>query len=893
MLTFYGDFMENKPNNLSFNIVVISEINGAKKNMYSDGLIGLAHYLNHMPVSEKPNMFIINGGLLPEMPLNRGGPRNQDRLEMVIDGVKNLDGAASVVKSHIKRLLLTFSEGSDFIYVMGKADQKNIEDIKLKFSKLYSRAQESIGKKKVKDVMGPYIDENEVDISSRRILINGLEMKKNGLNKRMNNTKNKEDIKELKGEISKINENLRLNKEEQKEFINKRVLFNMLQQLIYTKIPKEKVKEIINETQKRYDEVNKLLDHTKNNTPEYEKLNREIKLLGNKIRALSKRYKENITEETATSMMSKLGREYRYTSRIPLPKDINTILDQIARQEYTTILKNALGRIKPVKIQSSSLEVYQKSVGGFKFNVILTDGLDMNSSMYKKKSNSALVKTAFIVTTNLGSEVKKQIDSSPLNVLIGSRNGYTSFSMDPWTDQSDSVVAALAKGPFISTKQSTLNYLDKIKTDETQSVQKMVLDSSASILKVYPDRSVVHKTIKAEMLNDEKIKGDIEEEPALNRLIKKFEQGLEESTGVEDPKLANAILSSKRPSEVKNRDMAKADKEIILSLAPNANAEIPKNPQNISIVEFTDVHVGNYGNIELLKSSVKDALDAKPQILVLDGDNIEGNLGNFKYTARPENEIGMMKEYKKWMIEKGMPEKKIQHELLDRYEKLNDNVISNIDAQAKIFVKEIQDLVLDVVKREGYVIVISGNHYNKTHRDSQHDEATLITSHIEMLLEGANINGSLPKDWKSHIKKGSGSDIAAEKFNLNGMNIEIRHGLANNEERVESALESKRTDASIVVTGHGHEIREVTNTSTEVVQGPAMQASATNPYNKLGYFPTATDDKFTGYLQMNLKIKDGKVLEHDFIPRLKDQLRVNDTNFTEFLNNKKKMKVST
>ena len=561
-------------------------------------------------------------------------------------------------------------------------------------------------------------------------------------------------------------------------------------------------------------------------------------------------------------------------------------------------LKDALGRKREITIQESALQVYEKKFNGFEFNVVVTDGLG-GTDAYKTNSNSQFLKTAFVVTRSI--KERERLDSAQLNVFIRGRNMFTSYAMDPWTDQKNTVAVALSQGPFLDVQKNTLAYLNNIRTAETRLVPRGVVDSSASIIKILADGSVIHETLKPKRLNDERAKDDVKESEALRNLIANFKRGVKVDTAAEDEgavkaenaQLAKAVIRSRRPSEVKDRELTHADEVLLKGLAPNADGKMPENPMKLSVVEFTDVHIGNHGNLEMLKAAAKDALARKPNLLVLDGDNIEGNLRNYKYTARPENDVSIVEEYEKWLKDRGYKTAKVNTEVLSVLKKLRSNAISNIDNQPKVFVDAISELVFDVISRGGMIAIISGNHYNKTHGDSQHDEASILAAHIEMLLDGASRSGnkSIPTNWRDQVKKGSGSDIAAETFKINGLDVEIRHGLAQDDAQVAAAMTSKRSNASLVITGHLHSIREVNNSNTEVVQGPTMQATNTDPFVKTIYVPVSTTNTLTGYLHLDIGVKDGEISEIAYEPRLRKQLNVKDELFTQFLRDRRTFEI--
>jgi hypothetical protein len=225
----------------AYNILVVSEINGAKKSMYENGLIGLAHYIRNLPEVDRPNLFVVNGGLLPEMPVNRGGERNKDQLRMVVEGVTNIEGAAAVMKPHMERLLNALAESSEFIYVMGRADQKNIDTIKLDLSNLYLDGVRGILKDKDDEKSYPFepkINAVDMDIESRKAIVESLKRAETDLIKRISEASDEVQAAKFKEDLKNVTLNMRLNREELKEFEERKDLLNILNQLVLANTPR-------------------------------------------------------------------------------------------------------------------------------------------------------------------------------------------------------------------------------------------------------------------------------------------------------------------------------------------------------------------------------------------------------------------------------------------------------------------------------------------------------------------------------------------------------------------------------------------------------------------------------------------------------------------------------
>ena len=110
-----------------FNILVLSDIGGATKYMSDDNLIGMAQYLRNIPTEDKPNMLVINGGILPFFP-QRGSNRSNDYLDVIMENLQYIRDTAAVMKPHLERLVAQTPEDCKIIYITSESDQRNIDE---------------------------------------------------------------------------------------------------------------------------------------------------------------------------------------------------------------------------------------------------------------------------------------------------------------------------------------------------------------------------------------------------------------------------------------------------------------------------------------------------------------------------------------------------------------------------------------------------------------------------------------------------------------------------------------------------------------------------------------------------------------------------------------------
>jgi hypothetical protein len=160
-------------------------------------------------------------------------------------------------------------------------------------------------------------------------------------------------------------------------------------------------------------------------------------------------------------------------------------------------------------------------------------------------------------------------------------------------------------------------------------------------------------------------------------------------------------------------------------------------------------------------------------------------------------------------------------------------------------------------------------------------------------LDGARKELGLPEDWKDHktdyIQIAPGQKEGAETFTLNGMPVEIRHGLSTTETAIVNFLERGRKTAKFIWTGHKHVVREVVTKDVEAVQAPSMVETTTDQYVKTLPVATAPNNNQTGYLRTEITSRDGEVLSHEFSPRLRTQLGVQNPLWYEFLKERRDM----
>jgi len=131
-------------------IVMIGEFHGGTRAFSMDNLLGTSKILGEMAAKgEPPDMLVINGGLLPTVPIHVSR-RNQDKMRFLAPGINTIEDAVVVVRPHVKRLLSPINGKTKVVYVLGDEDVENMKFLKdakiaqMKSAKAIAQKMESL-----------------------------------------------------------------------------------------------------------------------------------------------------------------------------------------------------------------------------------------------------------------------------------------------------------------------------------------------------------------------------------------------------------------------------------------------------------------------------------------------------------------------------------------------------------------------------------------------------------------------------------------------------------------------------------------------------------------------------------------------------------------------------
>ncbi|MGC9205191.1 MAG: hypothetical protein ACP5FN_02875, partial [Candidatus Micrarchaeia archaeon] len=613
---------------------------------------------------QKPNMVVILGGisgLIPWMPQYE----HEDQLKSITEGINYMSSASAVIKPHFERLFNSFGDHAEVIYVTGMADAQNIiaiaKDLKIAYAHKQRWLQDELNR-------------INMSIKGTKAIIKESESSRDALKKQIES--NRDDLK-LQEEYRNTEIKIAENKEEYAELKEAAKLFKQLIDASVQRLDSKKLNKLIKELTGELNEKNRQFKNFKGNEEEYEKLAREAKALANLVRAAKKRLVELGNQELAKMAKSGSAQIEMFTHNVRTKPDIEKIIDKLVKIEYYSYIKD-VGRKHNLTILKEDTTFIHKKLNGFEFNLALKGETSVGASTrsYLKKSNSAVVENFYnyIETSGENNVLKK-----PITMLISGGHAFTSFAIEPTFDlNNENLLVSLAKGPFADRKMFSELLNSKIVTRTTKIAEKLPIDSSASIVDVFPDGNVAHTSLTSEFLKIKCVEADIKELKLAKKLIRMKKSGSEYKNGngskeaelkeveeeVKDKKLERIILNQKLPSELKDYEVKRLSAKQILQLIPYATESIPNNVKRLGVVAISDVHWGGWAEVDLLDKSVELGIEYfqklesnRTPVLLLNGDLIEGNLANFKNSPAQRILPNTYEEYRRFLERMGLSER--------------------------------------------------------------------------------------------------------------------------------------------------------------------------------------------------------------------------------------------
>ena len=882
--------MEEKPvggnPKRKFNILVLSDIGGATKYMSDDNLIGMAQYLRNIPTEDKPNMLVINGGILPFFP-QRGSNRSNDYLDVIMENLQYIRDTAAVMKPHLERLVAQTPEDCKIIYITSESDQRNIDeyirDLGLDFK---------FHRERIEDRMGEEIEL----IAGRKAIISAVEHSKAAAEQQIaQNPNNKKILEELKN----IEIKLKVNTEERTEAEHRLELLNSLYLLTLNNLEEDQIKKTLEEKIEDEKAVSEEFKTVEKDTAKYEELVSRAKKIANSIRLLNNRLAD-VREGNEKASKDKENKQVDiFVHNAITSRGSHSVINELAHSYYMTELRNAFGRKRDITIQSEKVSLEEHNSGAFSFNVITSNDPSVLLGTRKRQSNNIPANRLEILTVN-GVLDKKALEAKLLNIFVTGKHDFTSFSIEPLKNGSPSELVLLSQGPFWSTKGLASMWNAGINTKDTQAVEKGYLSSGASFLRIPENEPIEHEILSDRYLYEKRKENDKEESRKLKRRLRNLKNSGKKQNNDEAhlrrKELDLAVAMNKRPSELKDYELSDIASSGNLEKMIARKDEKPlRGAINLKIAAFSDVHVGNHSKLKLLDAAISDAIKRQPNIMVLDGDMLEGLLNYYAVVTRYGNTADFPQKYEAALKQLGFSEAEVYKKMSEMLRENIGKSIHNIDEQPDILLGHMWRLIDDVILRGGAVIAVSGNHYNNTHREWRNDESTNVVSHIKAHLKGyleiSEASGIPDKKAYEMVKKAlesdnrvmgiGGSEFGADQIRVDGIETMASHELGTgNPGSMVGFVEKKRTNAVLHIAGHDHVCQVATAGGELMIKIPSMQDAEDNPFLKRIQIPIGTTPlgSVNGYTFMDLDVDGnaGEVLRSKVISVLERDLIAED-----------------
>jgi len=680
-----------------------------------------------------PDAIIFGGELLPKIPeyITRGGT---NKAKVLQEGIEDLGLAEVAIKPHLKRiteLIANKSRKTKIVYIASSSDQYNKQTIHDDIVKIYNHAPgEMTGRIK------SYIDKienNEKIIDNTRKVLDKLQAEGGYKSKIKNINEKISQLEETNEDYRKIlhgyEELLSLWLKEHKEMplLEVHKLFNPEKDPIIDELIRRLSQyngKSLDELKREYDQISKQLEKTsiKKEPKKFEELNEKSKWLADLIKKYSGRALTEAEKEAKQRIHERIKAGELFTHNLAGGKNLDEIAWKIAETEIETHIRNAFGR-------RTNIEIINEKVADItvkKEKIRVSNNPTNVSEQYKIDVYKDLKKEVHI---NIG-EGKGADTSTPTLVAMFHSNIYTMIA-EPQSNESEKISYAVAVPPVISQANAVAAWNQGIKTPLTAVYDKGQGITSGFVEAVMEGNKVIID-FKTEYYLRKKAEEEFEQQRRILNKHIQLQNG--QSNGTELDAEDRLQIENKLPSELKRLLKEAVRKPEVLDWIKQKYelGEIHTLP----ILQVNDTHIGTSGYgipttylLDGLEKYIKDK-GLKDYLLVLGGDNIEGNYKGILNETNSESMSTNLEDFERFLKENysDMSIRRLRR-LTGQYAQylLLKQPIQNIDLQIKRFEEHIQLLIeLALI-----IIFVSGQHFNKSYEDKSRDEATALAQGLK------------------------------------------------------------------------------------------------------------------------------------------------------------------
>ena len=774
-------------------VFLVGEAGGGLVWFDKDNWVGLYHILKErILTNDAPAAIIFHGEALPALPkyITKGGYSKSQPLQ---EHINSLDLAVVQVKPHLSRIAkLAKEKGIEIYYVMGPSDRDNIAREHDMLVRIYTNSP--------KDLLQMIVSIREKIRANNKIIETTEKIMKKELEKSTQNT----------SKIQNMQEKIRQLKEENEDFEKLDQLYIELVGLWLEEHPDEEeqdkslnpeekgnISRIVNEIrgrgtekseiEKKIEELTRELEKTdKEKEPEkYRQLDEEIKKLNNELKKGT--YKDiRKTKQKAEEGVFKRERPGElYTGHYAGSKELDTLAFEIAKAYIVLNIRNAFGRRTNVEILPEL--VNDISIKGHSFRV---------SDLPSETSREYLS-----VQTNFKPLVQGLTGTTI--VTMAHTASYHVDTVPPYNDvrKNTGVVYEVAVPPIIDGEKVIDAWRSGINTPLTKVIKKGKGLTTGFVEVTFDSNGIKTTYYSYEFLHQKAGEEYNIQKDVLSRLLRSNGNNITEKPSIEDI----IQIYNKLPEEMNKRLIQLAKKYF-----PNA-LELPnyerEETRRLDVLMINDTHIGTAGLGEVTTPRMLNALPEKlkkagfnPYLLFFGGDNIEGAYKAIKYEKYEERDIrgihqlkGALRiKYEAWLQE--------------------HQPIPSTNDQIAELVNDIKPLL----RPAKTILLVSGQHTNKTYSDKTVDEATAIR---DVLLPIASKYGVGEKD----IIAVPGGDKGVGAIRLDdGTAIFVAHSLPNglrfpNETVLALGADKHQHIVDVETDLGGHMISKITGASSSPI----------------------------------------------------------------------------
>jgi hypothetical protein len=898
----------------------IGELGGGVSYFGEDNLLGIYSLLkDRISQNTAPNLIVFRQ-ILPEVP-KYGTKSYRARNLLIADEVDDLDQATVMMKPHLSRItdLIKKSEAdTKVVYVWGYNDDQNEKAEYEALGEAFNHNPNHLARMRmtynqvVADI-GSKIDNIDIELAHIKDEIKNVAKKQDHAGKRNNKAEKDLSILSLKLPakmsylekkreqlMDELSDNLQIkdlytkliemwiggrNAEEVFEALGEEYMDLELINLIK---PNEghTIEELRKITENEFNSVKRQISTLKEKSSEKgSKLEMRAKELANKLTKFSHMMIANERSKAERATEERLSRERRFTGLEAGTPSQTRIESRLSRLIIESSIKDVFGRRMHISITSGNRTYIQigdlKVVAGTKGDN--TSPHFIKDSSYKvRQMLRTLENDADVILLsgsprgmdeplpkcNRGSEIFFTDVAPPcINVqklMQEHANGRKTWFTEMLTKGMPAsgfneieICEGRATNTFISSEKLAI-FAAREKRAQARVLAKMIAES-------YSYNSSKEELDARDMLQlRNKLPSEITEKNKFAKLLDNL------GTDRNDKKKLLKISS-----KIFNQDFKRAgDAEGLMSWAESKLSSNSGREEfnRILFVDITDTHFGSpgegYPNRIVFDRMIKWILDNVKEkvVLVLDGDNIEGNLGSFKNRVNKENDLNNESAFGDYLVKNGIGKHSREYEesMRDYREWLYyKSPIQSLNTQADLFVEAIKPLVKSNIVTS--VIVTDGNHANGTFPGGDVTESGELAQRIV---------GIAPDALKDKIRRVYGGRHGGYgEFEIgSGLGISVGHRTEAN------TIERLMPRATVAVGGDRHRHRKTIMGGRAILEGIALQGNTGHP-DVIGI---ATTDSLRGVSIFTLEYENsGKLLSAadtfvsvDFLKR-KGYLKIN------------------